>query len=394
VATGLCAQQPGTGRDVAIHDAGGVGAMAGRCDRSAGARSNERRLTDTRHIAIPGAPHQSDAGRAIHARGVTVQGAVATWYSRERRLTSQPGRYRSLYRTRFLEGYMNSANDIEICRDKQRRNKVRAKHRNGLDYVEVGPGQLTLKLFFIGEAPHDLTTANFRIDGGARISGMRVTGATRVNRGDEDLDDYWRLTVDRFGDFSTYTLRIVKAGARGRPGNEPPADFDSRYSRLEFTFKSDCPSDLDCKAQTICPPVQRPEPEINYLAKDYASFRQLILDRLAVVMPDWKERHVPDLVITLVEVLAYTGDYLSYYQDAVATEAYLDTARQRISVRRHTRLVDYALHEGCNARAWVAVETSQDDELDPAYTFFITGHNDVLRVSGAMLIEDDLRGIP
>ncbi len=37
----------------------------------------------------------------------------------------------------------------------------------------------------------------------------------------------------------------------------------------------------------------------------------------------------------------------------VANEAYLNTARQRISVRRHARLVDYFLHEGCNARAFV-----------------------------------------
>ena len=83
-------------------------------------------------------------------------------------------------------------------------------------------------------------------------------------------------------------------------------------------------------------------------------------------MPDWTERHVPDLGIALVELLAYTGDYLSYYQDAVATEAYLDTARQRISVRRHARLVDYYLHEGCNARAWVCIETDSDFALDPA----------------------------
>ena len=108
----------------------------------------------------------------------------------------------------------------------------------------------------------------------------------------------------------------------------------------------------------MCPPEPRDEPEINYLAKDYASFRQLILDRLALVMPEWHERHVPDLGIALVEVLAYVGDHLSYYQDAVATEAYLDTARQRISVRRHARLVDYVLHEGCNARTWVCVEVT------------------------------------
>src|SRR3712207_7620689 len=52
-------------------------------------------------------------------------------------------------------------------------------------------------------------------------------------------------------------------------------------------------------------------------------------------------------IFTLVELLAYTGDYLSYYQDAVATEAYLETARRRISVRRHVRLIDYPMHEGC-----------------------------------------------
>src|SRR6185503_18097601 len=123
---------------------------------------------------------------------------------------------------------------------------------------------------------------------------------------------------------------------------------DPRYDRAEFAFRTDCPSDLDCKPECVCEPPAFPEPDINYLAKDYASFRQLILDRLAVIMPDWRERHVPDIGVMLVEVLAYAADYLSYYQDSVATEAYLDTARQRISVRRHARLIDYRMHEGCN----------------------------------------------
>ena len=109
-----------------------------------------------------------------------------------------------------------------------------------------------------------------------------------------------------------------------------------------------------------------PAPEINYLAKDYASFRQLFLDRLALDMPAWTERHVPDLGIALVEALAYTADQLSYYQDAVATEAYLGTARKRISVRRHARLVDYRMHEGCNARAFVTLASSNDLSLDLA----------------------------
>ena len=55
------------------------------------------------------------------------------------------------------------------------------------------------------------------------------------------------------------------------------------------------------------------------------------------------------------ELVAYVADYLSYEQDAVATEAYLGTARRRVSIRRHATLLDYAMHDGCNARVFVHV---------------------------------------
>ena len=50
---------------------------------------------------------------------------------------------------------------------------------------------------------------------------------------------------------------------------------------------------------------------------------------------------------------------LSYKQDAVATEAYLQTARSRISLRRHALLVDYHVHDGCNARTWMQLQVSR-----------------------------------
>jgi hypothetical protein len=109
-----------------------------------------------------------------------------------------------------------------------------------------------------------------------------------------------------------------------------------------------------------------PSPQINYLAKDYASFRRLMLDRMAITLPGWAERNPADVGIALVEVLAYAADHLSYYQDAVATEAYLDTARRRVSVRRHARLVDYAMHDGVNARAWVCFEVALNGDADGA----------------------------
>ena len=43
---------------------------------------------------------------------------------------------------------------------------------------------------------------------------------------------------------------------------------------------------------------------IDYLAKDYASFRRLMLDHLSTLAPDWQERNPTDLGQALVEVTA------------------------------------------------------------------------------------------
>jgi hypothetical protein len=224
----------------------------------------------------------------------------------------------------------------------------------GLDYLEVSADQLTLTVYLLGQAPKEIKPANLQIRGGERITGIQVQNVA-VRPQTEDEDASLSVVVDKCGDFSTYTLSVVALDDQGQPTQTPMSGFDRRYAAIDFSFKAGCPSDLDCKSQAVCPPPSRVEPEINYLAKDYASFRRVILDRLSLVMPAWQEVHVPDIGIALIELLAYVGDYLSYYQDAVATEAYLSTAIQRISVRRHARLVDYQMHEGCNARTWVTI---------------------------------------
>lgn len=240
------------------------------------------------------------------------------------------------------------------CRSEGRRERVRRSTLMGLDYLEVSSDQLTLTVYLLGQAPKQIKPANLQIRGGERITGIQVESVT-VEPETEDGDASLTVTVDQYGDFSTYTLCVVALDDEDRPTSAPMSGFDPRYAAVPFSFKSGCPSDLDCKSQAVCPTPIPVEPEINYLAKDYATFRQVILDRLSLLMPTWQETHVPDIGIMLIEVLAYVGDYLSYYQDAVATEAYLDTALQRISVRRHARLVDYQMHEGCNARTWVTI---------------------------------------
>lgn len=92
---------------------------------------------------------------------------------------------------------------------------------------------------------------------------------------------------------------------------------------------------------------------IDYLARDFDSFRTLLLDRITSLAPTWTDTTSADLGVMLVEVLAYLADNLSYFQDAIATEAYLTKARRRMSVRRHVRLLDYWLGQGVGARVWV-----------------------------------------
>lgn len=276
------------------------------------------------------------------------------------------------------------------CQQDDRRDAVRrAKTLNGLDYVEVSDDQLTLTAFFLGKLPPELSVekpglAQFlQISGGRRVTDIHITNVKPVVDSDPEKDDQLVITLDQYGDFSTYTLGLVGV-----------ANIDPRYERADFNFKINCPSDLDCAPACACEAPTFDEPEINYLAKDYASFRQLIYDRLALLIPGWTERHVPDLGVALVELLAYTGDYLSYFQDAVATEAYLETARQRISVRRHARLVDYQLHEGCNARAWICIATDSDFTLDPADAAFTTGFDDPNLAGKNILNWSDLRNVP
>ncbi|MGH8475681.1 MAG: putative baseplate assembly protein [Methylococcales bacterium] len=289
------------------------------------------------------------------------------------------------------------------CNTRPRREQVRRHTRlNGLDYLEVGradqsepslENQRHLRVFFLGKAEVELGPGNIQIEGGRRIRNIKVTEVEIHRAESADFDDYMDLRVDRAGDYSSYTLRVVEKNAQNQ--TRPHSAFDPRYDRIEFNFKVDCPNDFDCKSMDVCPDETQPEPEINYLAKDYASFRQLLLDRLALLIPEWQERHVPELGIALVEVLAYAADHLSYYQDAVATEAYLNTARRRISVRRHARLVDYAMHEGCNARTWVCVETDSNlPEIDPRDLYFVTRLADVQVSASGLLSEEELQKQP
>ncbi|HZD09412.1 MAG TPA: hypothetical protein VE176_14240, partial [Candidatus Limnocylindrales bacterium] len=189
---------------------------------------------------------------------------------------------------------------------------------NGIDYVEVvtspaADNQRVLQVFFIPKDPANVIGQNnltllmqklptaqqeISIQGGVRIQNIEILDVAFVT-------DHVEVRVSEPGDFSDYTLII-----------QDPA-VDEFYSQVQFNFKAGCPSHFDCRVMEVCPPLIPAQPDIDYMAKDYASFRRALLDLIPTFKPSWTERHEADIGMVLLELLAYTGDQLSYYQDAV-----------------------------------------------------------------------------
>ncbi len=281
---------------------------------------------------------------------------------------------------------------LYYCGTENRRNRVRNTLGqplwHGIDYIEVvaheNPPLLPvyfLHVYFLHDlstpiqgktqAPTLLTPDNIRIEGGVRIKGIRAV-APIVQSG-----KLLSVPLSAVGDSSTYTFRLVVS----KDNLEPPEDFDPLLSAVDFIFPQQGPSEFDCPTPFPCLTETLLEPQIDYLTKDYDSFRRLMLDRLSALIPEYGERNPADQQIALVELLAYVGDRLSYYQDAVATEAYLGTARKRISVRRHARLLDYPMHDGRNARAWIAIRVE-----DCANGQTLPGPDEEKRLPGALFL--------
>jgi hypothetical protein len=269
------------------------------------------------------------------------------------------------------------------CCDTLRRDLVAASPTplNGIDYLEVIdadlPGadplrQRTLLVHCLKTLGAGFTGANVQISGGERITNVGVvwaavaspapvqfsqtgeTATAAIVAAEANPTTILVVRTNTPGDFSTYTLTLVTSALDAAP----PADFDPRLSAIDFCFKVDCPSDFDCQPNPACPPDVVSPPDINYLAKDFTTFTTLMSNRMSQLVPDWQQSSLADYGMALIELLAYAGDQLSYQQDAIATEAYLETARRRISLRRLAVLVDYAMHDGCNARAWVQLQIS------------------------------------
>jgi hypothetical protein len=205
----------------------------------------------------------------------------------------------------------------------------------------------------------------FRIQGGTRVPAGNLDGQVHVvsvaDGGPMRLD----LTVAPVGDYSTYELHLIWDAGR----------IDPFFAQIGFRFRPGCFTN-DCAPPLPGPPAL-PGPAIDYLAKDYDSFRHTLMVAMAERVPGWRSTSEADLDQVLIDLLAASADELSDYQDRVMAEATLATARKRVTLARHARLVDYHLHEGNQASTWLALELTPGQapfRLDDQVLVVWTGH--------------------
>lgn len=215
----------------------------------------------------------------------------------------------------------------------------------GIDFIYVHPDQITLDVYFLAShlsLPLVLTPRDVEVyspEGSLLRIGVVSLGWINISG-----RNVMRLVTQSPSDFSIYRFKINDRR------------IDPFYNDVPFSFKAGCKSDLDCKPPAHeCPPDEEVDFPVNYLARDFWSYRRALLDFASLRYPDWTDRLEADAGVMMAEVMSALADEMAYYQDRIGREAYLETATQRRSIRRHTRLVDYTVHDGLGATVWLDV---------------------------------------
>jgi hypothetical protein len=237
--------------------------------------------------------------------------------------------------------------------------RARAEDFTGIDFVQVVDkcDQRRLRIYFVTD-PRDLrppfeevedeevlaeplTPEHVRIYSPRGIAPDVEVISCPPDEGvhwDDDVQAdrrYLEICVREPGDFTEYRLRI------------DDERVDRFFNDVTFSFKVGCESRLDC-AQTLreCTPDALVDFPVDYLARDFVSFRNALLDFAAQRYPNWQRPVEADVGVMVLETLAALGDELSYLQDRHNREAYLETATERRSLRKKARLLDHEIHDG------------------------------------------------
>src|SRR5207245_8805325 len=118
--------------------------------------------------------------------------------------------------------------------------------------------------------------------------------------------------------------------------------------------------------------VVTPQPTANrpglstlaYRVGTHATFLETMQARLSshkyLQLADLKTRELDDLTMALLDGWATVADVLTFYQERIANEGYLQTATERRSILELARLVGYRLRPGVASSVFLAFSLEPD----------------------------------
>ncbi|MFD1213391.1 baseplate J/gp47 family protein [Arthrobacter sp. GCM10027362] len=98
------------------------------------------------------------------------------------------------------------------------------------------------------------------------------------------------------------------------------------------------------------------QPVIDYTGRDYEGILKALREQVPRKLPEWQDfMNEADFGNVMLQLFAYLGDVLSYYQDRVANESFLNTATTRRSVIEHLRLIGYPMRTAAPASTTLTI---------------------------------------
>lgn len=232
----------------------------------------------------------------------------------------------------------------------------------GIDFVWVNPADhRQLAVFFIIDPdelarPVDTTHEEFTATITGREDGSTIGVSTYAWIVRLDASGNPRLTLqidaEREGGFQTYRLSLVDT-----PDDGGDPRLDAFCDEIDFSFKQPCPSPFDCRATKECPPQEKKDFPVDYLARDFESLRNALIAYAEAEYPQWDAKVPADFGGMMSELFAALGDEFAYIQDRLRREGHLPTLTQRRSFDALARLVDFRLDPGEAASGLVVMRT-------------------------------------
>jgi len=204
----------------------------------------------------------------------------------------------------------------------------------GIDFVQVtSADQTQLRIFFLTNA----TVLGFPTPAFPNAN-IVIHNVSDTNRPNIEVTSVGTITFDttlerailditvaEAGEFANYRLRIDDPAASTTPF--VASRIDPFFNDVQFSFKAGCDDGQECLVPgPVCPVEPQPDFPIDYLARDFVSLRNALLDFAAQRYPQWTLPIEADAGGMLAEVMAALGDEFSYIQDRFAREAFLETA--------------------------------------------------------------------